>query len=85
MSEVTETNTNPPTKTGFLEESSGVKSTTRLVTIIWAIFAPLFTIMIYIKSGDIASALMAFGTIGALASGNKLLQKPMEKPPTLKD
>ena len=65
-------------KTGFLEESAGVKSTTRLVTVIWALFAVGFSLTIYLKAGNVADALMAFGTIAAIASGNKLIQKPME-------
>lgn len=74
--EQTETKVEP--KTGFLEESAGVKSSTRLISIIFAGYAVVFPTIIYFNGGTLSDSLLAFATIASFALGGKLIQKPME-------
>lgn len=68
-------------KTGFLEESAGVKSSMRLISIMFAAYAIILPTIIWFTTNSISDTLLAFGTIGSIALGGKIIQKPMENKP----
>lgn len=65
-------------KVGFLEESQGVKSVTRLGYVAMTIYAMVMGAWVFHITKDYAATIATFSAIETLAVGGKLIQKGME-------
>lgn len=67
-------------KTGFLEESAGVKSSNRIVFVLGSLYAMGMGAWIYAVTKDWVGMLTVVTTIAATFGAQKLVQKKIEKP-----
>lgn len=65
-------------KTGFFEESPGVKSLARLLSFMFAAYAIVISAYLFIKGSELGGVIAVFSAIAGFAVGLKLGQKPME-------
>ena len=65
---------------GYLKESNGTQSSTRVIFVIFSLYAIFASAYLFYKNNDYVAGISVFASISAIAVGLKLGQKPMEKP-----
>jgi len=65
-------------KHGYLKESNGTQSATRLIFVAFSLYAIAASAFLFYKNNDYVAGISVFASISAIAVGLKLGQKPME-------